>query len=335
MDQTVPAGDSGRRISRFRRPPPASATARSKRPSPRERDRARCSSRRSTRRTGAIVGVEALARWDGADTPAGSCSPAPPPPAWPSACRGWSSARRCARRRSWAGRSSDLHLSINLLPEDLARAGYDDWLLDEIAAAGIDPERITVEITESALLADSAAIAERLARLRAAGVRIAVDDFGTGYASLAYLTSLPLDTLKIDRGLIADIVGGKRDRIVVKAMIAPGPRARSEGGRRRRRKHRPAGPARRLGLRPLPGLPRRRRARRAGAGALRRRLAWRRTRPRPARAPSLASPAATTRASPRDNCSAPFSRASAVGQSRLTTSLLSGRSLAAPFSRST
>ena len=50
-------------------------------------------------------------------------------------------------------------------------------------------------------------------------MRIAVDDFGTGYASLAYLTSLPLDAIKIDRGLIADIVGGERDRIVVRAMI--------------------------------------------------------------------------------------------------------------------
>ena len=76
-----------------------------------------------------------------------------------------------------------------------------------------------VEITESALLADQPAVAARLARLREAGVSIAVDDFGTGYASLAYLTTLPLDTIKIDRGLIADIVGGERDRIVVKAMI--------------------------------------------------------------------------------------------------------------------
>ena len=78
---------------------------------------------------------------------------------------------------------------------------------------------MTVEITESALLVDQVAVAERLTRLRDAGIGIAVDDFGTGYASLAYLTSLPLDMIKIDRGLIADIVGGERDRIVVKAMI--------------------------------------------------------------------------------------------------------------------
>ena len=121
---------------------------------------------------------------------------------------------------TWEGPLKHLHLSINLLPQDLARPGYDQWLLDEIECTGIDPERITVEITESALLSDSDSIAERLSRLRSAGIRVAVDDFGTGYASLAYLTSLPLDILKIDRGLVADIVGGARDRIVVKAMIA-------------------------------------------------------------------------------------------------------------------
>ena len=62
-------------------------------------------------------------------------------------------------------------------------------------------------------------VSDRLGRLRDLGIEVAVDDFGTGYANLAYLTSLPLDTLKIDRGLVAEIVGGNRDRIVVKAMI--------------------------------------------------------------------------------------------------------------------
>jgi len=119
----------------------------------------------------------------------------------------------------WEGALKDLKLSVNLLPKDVSRDGFDHWLLDEISAAGMDPARVTVEITESALLVDQPAVAERLARLREAGLTIAVDDFGTGYASLAYLTTLPLDTIKIDRGLIADIVGGERDRIVVKAMI--------------------------------------------------------------------------------------------------------------------
>ena len=119
----------------------------------------------------------------------------------------------------WEGPLKDLKLSINLLPEDISRDGYAEWLLDEIEANGMDPKRLTVEITESALLVDQPTVAERLSRLRAAGIAIAIDDFGTGYASLAYLTTLPLDMIKIDRGLIADIVGGERDRIVVRAMI--------------------------------------------------------------------------------------------------------------------
>lgn len=126
-------------------------------------------------------------------------------------------ALRCAA--AWEGPLKGLGLSINVLPADLVRAGYDSWLLEEIATAGIDARRVTAEITESALLADQAEVAERLNRLREAGVRIAVDDFGTGYANLAYLTTLPLDAIKIDRGLVADIVGGERDRIVVRAMI--------------------------------------------------------------------------------------------------------------------
>ena len=126
-------------------------------------------------------------------------------------------ALRCAA--VWEGPLKGLGLSINILPADLSRIGYESWLLDEVSAAGIDPRRVTAEITESALLVDQEAAAERLQRLREAGIRIAVDDFGTGYASLAYLTSLPLDAIKIDRGLVADIVGGERDRIVVRAMI--------------------------------------------------------------------------------------------------------------------
>ena len=126
-------------------------------------------------------------------------------------------ALRCAG--AWEGPLKSLKLSINLLPADLSREGYEQWLLEEIETAGIDPARLTVEITESALLVDQNAVADRLNVLRNAGISIAIDDFGTGYASLAYLTSLPLDMIKIDRGLITEIVGRERDRIVVRAMI--------------------------------------------------------------------------------------------------------------------
>ena len=120
---------------------------------------------------------------------------------------------------AWEGPLKGLSISLNVLPADISRDGYDDWLLGEVEAAGIAPSRVTVEITESALLAERATVAERLSRLRYAGLRIALDDFGTGYASLSYLTSLPLDLLKIDRSLVTDIASGDRERTVVKAMI--------------------------------------------------------------------------------------------------------------------
>jgi EAL domain-containing protein (putative c-di-GMP-specific phosphodiesterase class I) len=169
-------------------------------------------------RTGRVVGAEALARSAVASSAQALFARA-------AAARLDERLSRLIQRKAlraaavWEGPLKGLKLSVNLLPEDASREGYDEWLLGEIAAVGMDPRRVTVEITESALIVDQHDVAERLSRLRQAGVGIAVDDFGTGYASLAYLTSLPLDMIKIDRGLIADLVGGERDRIVVRAMI--------------------------------------------------------------------------------------------------------------------
>lgn len=168
--------------------------------------------------SGRVVGVEALARWNGAEDPESLFARAE---AAGLAERLSRAIQRKALRiaSAWRGPLASLRLSINLLPSDLDRPGYAEWLLGEIQAAGLSPERITAEIVESSLMANGPQVAARLARLRSAGVRIAIDDFGTGYSSLAYLTSLPLDAIKIDRAMISDIVGGSRDRIVVKAMI--------------------------------------------------------------------------------------------------------------------
>lgn len=169
-------------------------------------------------RSGRVIGVEALARW-------GDCTASD---LFERAAAGNLAERlsRSAQQKAirlaagWKGPIAALRLSINVLPEDLEHDDYDRWLLDQLAIARFDPARLTVEIVESALVSDRPAVAERLERLRAAGIHTAVDDFGTGYANLAYLTSLPFDALKIDRGLVADLVGGSRDRIVVKAMIS-------------------------------------------------------------------------------------------------------------------
>ncbi|RST31220.1 EAL domain-containing protein [Sphingomonas ginkgonis] len=168
--------------------------------------------------TGRIVAVEALARWAGEPRPEQLFARAE------RAGLAERLSRHIQRKAiqtvaGWAGPMAELRLSLNLLPQDVARPGFERWLLAQLGEAELPPARLTMEITEGSLVDDRIAASARLAQLRAAGVRIAIDDFGTGYSSLAYLSSLPLDTIKIDRGLIRDIVGGSRDRIVVKAMI--------------------------------------------------------------------------------------------------------------------
>jgi EAL domain-containing protein (putative c-di-GMP-specific phosphodiesterase class I) len=169
-------------------------------------------------RTGRVVGAEALVRWSGEGDAQALFARA-------ERCGLSERLSRHVQRQAlraaaqWAGPLAGLNFSINLLPDDLSRNGYEQWLLQEIGAAGLDPARLTVEITESAMVVDDRTVAERLSVLRREGIRVAVDDFGTGYASLAYLTRLPLDVLKVDRGLIADIVAGRRDGIVVRALI--------------------------------------------------------------------------------------------------------------------
>jgi len=169
--------------------------------------------------SGRVAGVEALARWAGAATPEALFARAEA--AGLSERLSRTIQRKALRMAAgWTGALAGLRLSVNILPRDLDRSGFESWFLKEIAAAGLDPRRVTAEIVESALLSDRPAVALRLARLRTQGVEVAVDDFGTGYANLAYLTSLPLDAIKIDRAMVADLVGGSRDRIVVKAMIS-------------------------------------------------------------------------------------------------------------------
>ena len=169
--------------------------------------------------TGKIVGAEALARSALSRDPEGLFARA-------HAARLGERLSRLVQRKAlrcasvWEGALKGLRISINLLPADISRPGYERWLLDEIESAEIDPQRITLEITENALLADRDIVASRLATLREAGLRIAVDDLGTGYSSLSYLTALPLDVVKIDRGLVANIVTSERDQIVVRTLIS-------------------------------------------------------------------------------------------------------------------
>lgn len=170
-----------------------------------------------------ITGVEALARWDhpqlgplGADLLFAAADRAD----LGLALSDHIQALALARAAAWPRALAHLDLSLNVTAADIARSGFADAVLARVAASGFAASRLTIEITETALITDLAAAAVALETLRGAGLRVAIDDFGTGYASFAYLRALPLDRLKIDKSLAHDIVGSPRGRAVVRGIIA-------------------------------------------------------------------------------------------------------------------
>nr|WP_184030198.1 EAL domain-containing protein [Sphingomonas yantingensis] len=172
--------------------------------------------------SGAIVGVEALARWRHPQLGELGAEPlfaAADRAGLSTALSDHVQALALRRAAKWPARLKTLRVSINVTAGDVARAGFADRLLDRVDSSGFPRGRLTVEITESGLMAELGEAARLLAELRRAGLRVAIDDFGTGYSSLAYLKALPLDYLKIDKALAQDIGGTARDRIVVRGVI--------------------------------------------------------------------------------------------------------------------
>jgi predicted signal transduction protein with EAL and GGDEF domain len=120
---------------------------------------------------------------------------------------------------SWQARGLNLHLSINLSTQSIARRENIRDLIQILGDSGVDPKGLTIEITESALLRNPEEAREVLGEFKALGVRIAIDDFGSGYASLAYLRQLPLDRIKIDRSFVSQLGSDARDEKLVRAAI--------------------------------------------------------------------------------------------------------------------
>jgi EAL domain-containing protein (putative c-di-GMP-specific phosphodiesterase class I) len=100
-----------------------------------------------------------------------------------------------------------------------AAPGFLDSVSVALAQSGLPPRGLTVEITETALMADTEATAHLLDQLRALGVRIAIDDFGTGYCSLAYLQRFAVDVVKIDRAFVAELDGASKGDRLAKTIL--------------------------------------------------------------------------------------------------------------------
>jgi EAL domain-containing protein (putative c-di-GMP-specific phosphodiesterase class I) len=125
----------------------------------------------------------------------------------------------CRQVASWSVDNPGLSVSINVSQRQLRRPEFGAEVGSVLARTGIEPSRIALEITESAIMAEVEPTIERLQVLKGLGVRVAVDDFGTGYSSFSWLRQLPVDVLKIDKEFVDELGRREQGGFLVGAII--------------------------------------------------------------------------------------------------------------------
>ena len=124
-----------------------------------------------------------------------------------------------AQCRRWSDVGLPISVAVNVSAPSLRDGDFVRSVREALQAAGVPPERLTLEITESALAEQTETAVSMMEALRASGVRLSIDDFGSGYSSMAYLKRLPIDELKIDRVFITDMLTDTRDQPITRAII--------------------------------------------------------------------------------------------------------------------
>jgi len=172
--------------------------------------------------TGAVVGFESLVRWERPDglvvQPAGFL---------PVARRAGLMAelsevvvdRAIAHAARWHRMGLDLHVAINIAPPELLAGQLLPLVYRTIQSAQLPAHLITIEVTEDSFLADPERAREILLDVRQHGLRISIDDYGTGFSSLAYLRDLPVDELKLDRSFVSTVCVDERSRLIVASTV--------------------------------------------------------------------------------------------------------------------
>ena len=127
----------------------------------------------------------------------------------------------------------DVRVAVNISPLQVHSANLFPTIVNALAVNDLDPSRLDLEITESVLMTDTDFTLERLAQLKQLGVRISLDDFGTGFSSLSYLRNFPFDKIKIDKSFISDMETSEDSRAITVATLglakALGLRCTAEG----------------------------------------------------------------------------------------------------------
>jgi diguanylate cyclase (GGDEF)-like protein len=175
-------------------------------------------------KTRRIAGAEALIRWHDPDS--GLVSPARFLPVLEESglileVGDWVIERAARDCREWQHQGlPPLRVAVNISPLQLRQADFVTRFLEHTQSWATESWGLDAEITEGALIGDSSAAVSKLKLLRAAGINIAIDDFGTGYSSLSRIAHLPIDTLKIDRSFIAEMLADTRGKRLVSIIVS-------------------------------------------------------------------------------------------------------------------
>jgi diguanylate cyclase (GGDEF)-like protein len=167
-----------------------------------------------------IVGCEALLRWD--HPKRGMVAPAEFIPLAEETglivpFGEWVLSTACAEAAKWP---DHVKLAVNLSPAQFKNKELVPSVIGALARSGLAPERLELEVTETAIMHDSESVFATLMRLQDFGVQIALDDFGTGYSSLSFLQKFPFDKIKIDRSFINELTSAKEDvRLIARAVV--------------------------------------------------------------------------------------------------------------------
>ncbi|HET7281083.1 MAG TPA: EAL domain-containing protein [Sphingomicrobium sp.] len=172
--------------------------------------------------TGEVAGAEALLRWhhprDGLRLP-GSFIPVAERTGLIAEIGEWVLGEVAATLGNWRREGFDGRLAFNISPRQVERPDFFARMRQCFADAGVPLSLVELEFTESAAMEVSATVLEEIRALRDDGVRIAIDDFGTGYSNIARLRAMPLDRVKLDPSLIADMESCEKARIIIQAVI--------------------------------------------------------------------------------------------------------------------
>jgi diguanylate cyclase (GGDEF)-like protein/PAS domain S-box-containing protein len=172
-------------------------------------------------RSEGVVSFEALVRWNSAEH--GFVSPGKFIPLAEDTrlivpIGQWVMRKACEEARNWP---EHVKVNVNVSPEQLLEPGFHDEVVQALAATGLRPERLEVEVTESIFLRDASVARNALEQVMALGCSVALDDFGTGYSSLGYLRKLRFSTIKVDRTFVQGAAQGSAESLaIINAVVA-------------------------------------------------------------------------------------------------------------------